>query len=281
MAATNTLSAKKIDAPRVHPEFSTRMNAVHRVLDPLAGRQIPPGHCALGVMTKVPKPGRVKTRLTPPLTPEESAALNTCFLRDTAAAIELAAGEGSARGIGIYTPVGEESDYGGILPGSFELIPQRGDAFGDRLLHAAEDLFAVGFDSVCLIDSDSPTVPERAFCDAARLLSEPGDRVVFGPSDDGGYYLIGMKKLYHRLFAEIDWSTERVAEQTLERARELDLKVELLPTWYDVDDRATLQRLCDELLGDKPSAGFAALQTRNFLLGIVTREGRERIWPAE
>lgn len=257
------------------------MNAVHRVLDPAAGRQIPPGHCALGVMTKVPKAGRVKTRLTPPLTPEEAAGLNTCFLRDTAAAIELAATEGIARGIGVYTPVGEESAYRGILPGSFELIPQRGDAFGERLTNAAEDLFAVGFDSVCLIDSDSPTVPQRAFSDAARLLSQPGDRIVFGPSDDGGYYLIGLKKLHRRLFEEIDWSTERVADQTLERAREIGVTTELLPTWYDVDDRTTLQRLCNELLGDTPSPGFAALQTRNFLLGVISREGRERIWPNE
>ena len=257
------------------------MNAVHRVLDPSAERQVPPGHCALGVMTKVPKPGRVKTRLSPPLTPEEAAALNTCFLRDTAAAIELAAGEGIAKGIGVYTPVGEESGYRGILPGSFELIAQRGDAFGERLTNAAEDLFAVGFDAVCLIDSDSPTVPQRAFSDAARLLSEPGDRIVFGPSDDGGYYLIGMKKLHRRLFEDIDWSTERVADQTLERAKEIGVAVELLPTWYDVDDGVTLQRLCAEVLGDTPSAGFAALETRNFLLTIVTREGRDRIWPNE
>ena len=257
------------------------MNAVHRVLDPAAGRQVPPGHCALGVMTKVPKAGRVKTRLTPPLTPDEAAALNICFLRDTANAIETAASEGIARGIGIYTPIGEESAYRGILPGSFELIPQRGEAFGDRLTNAAEDLFAVGFDSVCLIDSDSPTVSPRAFTDAARLLAQPANRIVFGPTDDGGYYLIGMNKLHRRVFEEIDWSTERVADQTLARARELGLNVELLPTWYDVDDRATLQRLCDEVLGDTPSAGFAALQTRNFLLGVVTREGRERIWPNE
>jgi rSAM/selenodomain-associated transferase 1 len=256
------------------------MNAVHRVLDPAAGRQIQPGHCALGIMTKVPKAGRVKTRLTPPLTPEEAAALNTCFLRDTAAAIELAAGEGIARGIGVYTPLGEESAYGGILPGSFELIPQRGDAFGERLTNAAEDLFAVGFDAVCLIDSDSPTVPQRAYSDAARLLSQSGDRVVFGPSDDGGYYLIGMKKLHRRLFEDIDWSTERVADQTIERAKELGVALELLPTWYDVDDRVTLQRLCTELLGDTASAGFAALETRNFLLSVIKREGRDRIWPS-
>lgn len=259
------------------------MNRVHRVLDPNAGVQIPPRLCALAVMTKVPRPGRVKTRLSPPLTPEEAAALNTCFLRDTSVAIDATAAEGRARGVGVYTPVGEEAAYDRILPQSFELIPQRGDLFGERLILAAEDLFRVGFSAVCLIDSDSPTVPQSAYARAAQLLAEPGDNMVFGPSHDGGYYLIGMKQLHRRLFEDIDWSTERVAEQTLERAKETGVPVELLPTWYDVDDRATLQRLCDELLAPETRqvGGFAAPATRNFLAEIVAREGRSRIWPNE
>ncbi|MBA2270587.1 MAG: TIGR04282 family arsenosugar biosynthesis glycosyltransferase [Chthoniobacterales bacterium] len=259
------------------------MNAVHRLLDPADGVQVPQNLCALAVMTKAPRAGQVKTRLTPPLTPEEAAALNTCFLRDTTAAISVAAGEGIARGVGVYTPVGAESAYIDILPAHFELVPQRGDAFGERLTCAAEDLLRVGYKSVCLIDSDSPTVPQRAYSDAAKLLALPGDRIVFGASDDGGYYLIGMKNLHRRLFEKVDWSTERVAEQTLERAKEIGVKVELLPTWYDVDDRVTLRRLCDELLG--PSAatreGYAAPETQKFLTRIIETEGRDRIWPNE
>lgn len=257
------------------------MNSVHRVLDPEAGAQVPPGRCALGVMTKVPRAGRVKTRLSPPLTPEEAAALNTCFLRDTASAITSAADEGIAVGVGVYTPVGEENAYAEILPSDFVLVPQRGDLFGERLTLAAEDLFRVGFAGVCLIDSDSPTVPRAAYARAAQALSEPGDRIVFGPSDDGGYYLIGMKQLHRRVFEEIDWSTERVAEQTLARANEIGVEVELLPTWYDVDDRTTLRRLCDELLDENAlTGGCEAPATRDYLAQIVATEGRERIWPA-
>jgi len=256
------------------------MIAVHRVLDPAAGRQVAPGLCALAVMTKAPRAGKVKTRLTPPLTPEEAAALNICFLRDTTAAFSVDATSGFARGIGVYTPVGSEEAYDDIMPLGFDLVPQRGDAFGERLIFAAEDLFRIGFESVCLIDSDSPTVPQEAYSMAARLLSEPGDRIVFGPSDDGGYYLIGLKRLHRRLFEDIDWSTERVAEQTVERAKEIGVAVELLPTWYDVDDRMTLQRLCDELLGNPEAvAGYPAPETHRFLAGIVEREGRGRIWP--
>lgn len=257
------------------------MLAVHRVLDPAAGLQVPPGICALAVMTKAPRSGQVKTRLSPPLTPEEAAALNICFLRDTTAALSATVAEGGAKGIAVYTPVGAENAYAEILPGHFELMPQRGEAFGERLIAATEDLFTIGFDAVCLIDSDSPTVPQHAYADAVKILAKSGDRIVLGPSDDGGYYLIGLKKLHHRLFEEIDWSTERVADQTLARSKELGLDVALLPKWYDVDDSATLCELCDELLGTPPSrTGFAALQTHQFLSEIVQREGRQRIWPA-
>lgn len=254
------------------------MRRVHRVLDPTAGVQVRPALCALGVMTKAPRAGRVKTRLSPPLTSEEAAALNTCFLRDTAAAIAMTAAEGLAHGVGVYTPAGEEDAYTDILPADFYLTPQRGDLFGERLTLAAEDLLGLGFESICLIDSDSPTVPQAAYARATQLLSQPGDRIVLGPSHDGGYYLIGMKHLHRRVFEDIDWSTERVAEQTIARTEEIGVSIELLPTWYDVDDRATLRRLCDELLGDWNSGGYAAPATHEFLSGILEREGRTRIW---
>jgi rSAM/selenodomain-associated transferase 1 len=244
------------------------MNIVHRVLDPSFGQQIPRGRCALAVMTKAPRAGAVKTRLTPPLSPEEAAALNICFLRDTAAAIVQTAAERAANGIGVFTPVGADEAYQEILPGDFDLVPQRGDKFGERLVCATEDLLRLGFASVCLINSDSPTVPQSAFSQAVDFLNRDEDSVVLGPSDDGGYYLIGLKQLHRSLFEGIDWSTDRVFAQTIERARELDLPVHLLPTWYDVDDQATLQRLRRELFGsngDAAPTGFPAPATRQFL----------------
>ncbi len=208
-----------------------------------------PGFCALAVMAKAPRPGKVKTRLSPPLTPEQASALNICFIRDTTENIYQVTEAGNSAGIVVYTPVGDEAAFDGILPTAFQLLGQRGDGFGDRLLHACEDLFACGFSAVCLIDSDSPTMPQDALVQAVSSLLRPGDRVVLGGSDDGGYYLIGLKHLHQRLFEQIDWSTERVFKQTLERAREIGLEAELLPTWYDVDDGATLERLRRELLG--------------------------------
>jgi len=236
------------------------MQPRHRVLDPAAHAAIGNNLCALAVMTKAPRAGQVKTRLVPPLTPEEGAQLNVCFLRDTAAAIAKACGT-TARGVGVYTPIGAEGAYIDILPSDFELLPQRGDGFGERLAFATADLFQCGFGSVCLIDSDSPTVSADVYADAVEILSKAGDRVVLGPSDDGGYYLIGLKQTRRELFERIDWSTERVLDQTKTRARELNLDVSLLRTGYDVDDAATLRRLCDELLSN----------TRKFLASLTGR----------
>ena len=256
-----------------------------RVLDPNLPSRVARGLCALAVMTKAPQAGRVKTRLVPPLTPEEAAELNKCFLRDTTAAISNACSPrpvGDARashseaataacGIAVYTPVGAESAYTDVLPADFSLLPQRGDEFGERLYFAVEDLFKCGFDSLCLIDSDSPTVPAENFEQAVELLSASEDRVVLGPSDDGGYYLIGMNKPHRHLFEQIDWSTERVLNQTMQRATEIGIEVKLLPTGFDVDDDASLRRLCNELLTDRTSADIAP-HTRKFLSSFVVRK---------
>ena len=115
--------------------------ALYQLLDRSAQSQVPPNLCALGIMTKAPQPGKVKTRLTPPLSPEEAAQLNSCFLRDLAHSISAACKHAAARGVGIYTPLGAEAAYENILTPDFFLIPQRGDDFGQRLIFAAEDLF--------------------------------------------------------------------------------------------------------------------------------------------
>jgi uncharacterized protein len=251
-----------------------------RVLDPNLPDRMARGLCALAVMTKAPQAGRVKTRLVPPLTPEEAAELNKCFLRDTAAAISNACSrrpvgdEGkTARSspIAVYTPVGAESAYTDVLPADFSLLPQRGDQFGERLYFAVEDLFKCGFDSLCLIDSDSPTVPAENFEKAVELLSTGEDRVVLGPSDDGGYYLIGVKKPHQDLFEQIDWSTERVFNQTIQRATEIGIEVKFLPMGYDIDDDESLRRLCNELVTDTTSANIAP-HTREFLARFVGRK---------
>jgi rSAM/selenodomain-associated transferase 1 len=191
-------------------------------LDP-ARHRVDANLCAFGIMTKAPEAGRVKTRLSPPLSSEQASELNKCFLADIGASIEKASSESSGAGVAVYTPLGKEKLFEGLLPASFKFVPQRGEGFGERLAFAGEDLLKLGFASFCLINSDSPTVQATSFTAAARALGEQGDRMVIGPSDDGGYYLIGLKKMHRRLFEEIDWSTEKVFEQTKQRADELKL----------------------------------------------------------
>lgn len=234
--------------------------------------------CALAVMAKAPKAGKVKTRLIPPLTLDEAAALNACFLRDTFANIGEVEG---AKGVVVYTPRGEEAAFSGIVPADFVMLAQRGDAFGERLCAAAADLLGCGFGACCLIDSDSPTMPHAALQHAANVLMAPGDRVVLGPTADGGYYLIGLKSAHADLFENISWSTPEVFEETVARAECAALDVTLLPRWYDVDDGATLERLCGELFGDRSEpAGYAAPHTRQFVERLLETERGNVLWTA-
>lgn len=264
------------------------MKTTYPILNPRnpqpATRNAQPAPCALAMMIKAPRPGASKTRLVPPLTHVEAAALSECFLRDTTAnidgAIRAAPADAPAAGIAVYTPVGMESAFDGLLPAGFCLVPQFEGAFGARLLRAVEDLLALGYGAVCLIDSDSPTLPATALATAVAELAKPGDRMVLGPSEDGGYYLIGVKQAHRRLFEDIDWSTEKVDAQTRERATEIGLETVLLPTWYDVDDAATLRLLCEELYaGSRGSAGYTAPRTRAFLDAQFAAGARARLWP--
>jgi hypothetical protein len=221
-------------------------------------------------MAKAPRPGKVKTRLSPPLTPEQAAELNTCFLGDTTANIAGLAEEAACAGVISYTPVGDEYLFEGLLPQGYRLVPQRGEGFGERLLMTAQDLLACGFSSVCLIDSDSPTVPKTAFALAVDALARPGDRIVLGPSQDGGYYLIGMKRAHFEPFENITWSTASVFEETVAAIRSIGVELVTLPLWYDVDDAATLEILRAELIdGLQPSfaslPGYSADYSRRFL----------------
>jgi rSAM/selenodomain-associated transferase 1 len=255
---------------------ATVSERTYAVLDPAKRNAQLQESCALAVMAKAPRPGKVKTRLSPPLTPEQAAALNICFLRDTTRNIAdtvtrcEAAGLGAA-GMVCYTPVGDEAAFDGILPEDFLMIAQRGDKFGERLMAAAEDILACSFGAVCLIDSDSPTLPAAALQQAVEELARPGDRVVLGGSDDGGYYLIGMKRAHAEPFDRITWSTGSVYAETVERLREAGIDLVELPVWYDVDDAATLRVLEQELLeGRRPAfaavAGYAAQATREYLV---------------
>jgi rSAM/selenodomain-associated transferase 1 len=234
--------------------------------------------CAVAIMAKASVAGTVKTRLVPPFTYEEAAELNTCCLTDVATNILAAARRMPIEGFAAYYPLGSERFFEDLLPSGFKLLPPKEPTIGRSLFHAAHDLLAAGYGSVCLVNADSPTLPTEVLVETVRRLREPGDRVVLGPAADGGYYLIGLKQFHQRLFEQIDWSTERVYRQTIARACEIGLTVASLPEWYDVDDEETLAALTRELhLGQVPAdgyrGGYPAPATTAFLEKLAVKNG--------
>lgn len=212
-------------------------------------------------MAKGPQPGRTKTRLCPPLTAEQAAALGAAFLRDVTGNIAMAAREMPIEGFVAYAPAGTEALFDGHLAPGTRLVladgsidaPPRVEALGRSLLQAVQSLCAEGFGAVCLLNADSPTLPTAFLIEAATALALPGKRVVLGPAEDGGYYLIGMTAPHAHLFADIAWSTARVADQTRARVRALGLDLIELPPWHDVDDAAALVQLLASLDASPPS----------------------------
>ena len=249
------------------------------VFNPRASSGSGVGCCGFVVMAKAPGAGAVKTRLVPPLNAEQAAALNRCFIQDITGNIAAIRAESPVHCFVAYTPVGEESAFDGLLPAEFRLIPQRGADLTERLIHIAEDLFAAGYSAICLMNSDTPTLPLSVLNQTVAAISSPGDRAVLGPAEDGGYYLIGLKRSNRHLFENIPWSTGVVLAKTLERAAESGLKVELLPVWYDVDDQPSLLRLFGELMNGEVGARGTAPHTYRYLRELMLNLGGFRIAP--
>jgi hypothetical protein len=211
--------------------------------------------CAVAIMAKASSPGRTKTRLSPPLTLAQAAELNTEFLADIAGNVSLAAQTASIACHMAFGPPDAAAFFDMHMPAEVGLFEAWLPNFGDCLFHAISTLLNLGYGAACVLNSDSPTLPTSLLIETARLLRQPGARIVIGPSTDGGYYLLGMTKPHRRLFEDIDWSTARVLGQTLERAAELELEVLQLPPWYDVDDAQSLCVLARETLLGR---GFSA-----------------------
>jgi len=204
---------------------------------------------ALIVVAKAPVPGLTKTRLCPPFTPESAAEFYHCLLLDTLA---LMSRLDLADRTVAYTPASARDYFENLTPEGFRLIPQQGVDLGERLANALGHHFALGYRRVVIMNSDGPTLPLAHLEGAFSGLEHAG--VTLGPGHDGGYYLIGMKRLHRELFQGITWSTEQVIPQTLAICRRLELTAHQLPEWYDVDVAADLERLRRDLDEDPASA---------------------------
>jgi rSAM/selenodomain-associated transferase 1 len=196
-------------------------------------------HKALIVMAKRPFPGQTKTRLTPPLTPQQAADLYSCFLRDVLDIVRQV--PDIVPFIAASPP--DTAPYFAQLAPDFAFIPQIGPNLGKRLHFVMVQLLQAGFKQVVAINSDSPDLPAAYLAQAFALLQQAAVDVVFGPCADGGYYLIGWKRPNPHLIHDVTMSTNHVLADSLAIAQAQGLQVALLPTWHDVDETADLARL--------------------------------------
>ncbi len=208
---------------------------------------------AIVIMAKMPVPGNVKTRLCPPLTPEESATLYSAFLEDTVHKVDRIQHVGKFIALDGNTSLkGPVSTIGTLpVPDTYTVIDQGEGDLGERINRVLGILFK-SFDRVLVIGADSPTMPCEVLESAVDELSDYD--VVIGPSQDGGYYLLGLRGYFESLFDRIDWSTDVVLQQTLDRIRAGGLTVKQLLTWYDIDTPADLLRLAAELRESRSEA---------------------------
>ncbi|MEM7030742.1 MAG: TIGR04282 family arsenosugar biosynthesis glycosyltransferase [Chloroflexota bacterium] len=212
-------------------------------------------------MAKRPAPGKTKTRLSTALSPQQAASLYACFLGDTLSLMRQASqAVADVQPAIAYAPATEKAYFTTLAP-DFELLLQKGNNLSERLAHISNYCFSQGYTRVVLMDSDSPTLPLDYLTTAFRALNDKAN-VVLGPCDDGGYYLIGLNQPAPRLFLDVTMSTPTVAADTLAIAQSEGLQTDLLPTWYDVDDAASLQRLRQDVVNLDETQ---AVKTREFL----------------
>ena len=203
-------------------------------------------HAALVIFAKAPIPGEVNTRLCPPLTPDEAATLHGSFVLDMLERTKVAVAK-------LKLPIDR---YLACAPSStlvffkimeerqgVALINQIGDDLGARINQAFETMFSRGYTRVLIVGTDVPTLPLDHYKQALALL-ETND-LVLGPALDGGYYLIGLKRMVPDLFVGIPWSTERVLGLTKTNATNLGLRTALISPWRDVDTIDDLHALIE------------------------------------
>lgn len=225
----------------------------------------------VGLMCKAPRPGVSKTRLAAVVGAEAAAALSAAFLVDVGDMVANVCREEGATAIALFAPEDGEAEVAVLLPKTLQYRSQTGSDVSKAMQNALETLL-IDVDGVVLIGADVPTAPADILRSAVRALRDPGDRMVIAPSADGGYFLIGLKRLHRRLFEDVRWSTAEVFETTLARAAEIGLDVVVLPEWHDVDDAETFEMLRNSLSykdNSRPRGPASATRAAMIRLGFL------------
>jgi rSAM/selenodomain-associated transferase 1 len=214
---------------------------------------------ALVVMAKAPVPGTVKTRLVPPLTYEKAAELYRALLLDQLRHLRAI---GSVERYLAYAPADVEATMRELGGADYRYMPQRGSELGERMKNVFDDLWQRGHKRIALMGSDLPVLPTQIICQAFERIAGDERRVVLGPSQDGGYYLVGMNQATPEIFENMVWSHEQVLAQTTARLSALGVSFSMLPTWYDLDSMEDLERL---RISPEMELGEVMAKTRSYL----------------
>ncbi|MCA3382517.1 MAG: TIGR04282 family arsenosugar biosynthesis glycosyltransferase [Roseomonas sp.] len=207
---------------------------------------------AIALVCKTPAIGHGKSRLWPLLGQVRTAQLSACFIRDVAETLAALPATLPRQCYALFSPAGTEAALRELLTPDWQLIPREADNVGQVLEASLKALLQAGHDSVIFMNSDSPSLPAILIEEAITALRADGDRVVLGPSLDGGYYLIGLKGFHPALFRNMAWSTAAVFTETCARAAQMGLPVHVLHEWYDVDEAQDFHRLKAECGGQPP-----------------------------
>lgn len=183
------------------------------------------------LLTKLPEAGNVKSRLSGEIGPEKAAMVYDRLLLHTLGQMKMCIANSCVALEG-------RADVFREKYGQWEVVPQHGANLGARMMHAFEMAFSQKHEKVVLIGGDCPEITPEILESAFEKLN--GNDLVLGPSQDGGYYLIGLKKPEPKLFENMQWSHERVLEETIQRAKTLRLKVAFMPVLRDIDHLADL-----------------------------------------
>jgi uncharacterized protein len=195
----------------------------------------------LVIMAKAPKPGMVKTRLAESLSSPAVTTLYRCLLEDTLAlATSLKDVE-----VAVMCPEADQEELAELIGETVQVVAQKGEGLAAGLTSVFRHFTAVGGQHVIAFNSDSPHLPASVLGDAFETLK--GNDMVVGPTEDGGYYLVGAKAAYPALFNRDGMGTRNALEALLARARELQLCVGFTEPFYDVDVEGDLTRLAAEL----------------------------------